>query len=186
MVFGKARHPFLQNSMSFFTESYEPNVWGHNGPTLLIRTLKQYCQFPGELKSFYRDLIVEHGAKQVWRKDRCNVNLLPEDYFYPFKYYNETKLIVSSNGLSLEWRLENTYSLHLYGLLTRSQAVKLNGNSLYDNMARQNSPVTCKYLLDHELDFQEERHFLFYFILTSFLVILITCIYLNFRSYFKM
>lgn len=184
MVFGKARHPFLQKTMTFFAESYEPNVWGHNGPELLIRTLKQYCPFTGEFESFYRDLIVEHGAKQVRRKERCNVNLLPEDYFYPFKYYNETKLIVSGNGLSLKWRLENTYSLHLYGLLTRSQAVKLNGNSLYDYMARQNSPVTCKYLLEHELDFQEEGHFLFYFIMISFLVILITCIRLNVQILF--
>lgn len=180
MVFEKARHPFLTETMKLFTASYDLNEWGYNGPELLIRTLKRYCHFTGELEGFYNTLIVQNEVEIAQTKDSCDIDLLPKDYFYPFKYFNETGLLISkSNDLLLKWSLNKTYSLHLYGLHTRSKAVELNGNSLYDYMARQNCPVTCKYLSEHGLNFQEESHLLFYFILLAFLSISITCICFN-------
>ena len=175
MLFKENSHPFLQELLKSFSQNYNPKIWGDNGPVLLLKAIKQYCNFTEDFEIYYQKLMFVRNSSQS-SSEHCDITIFPENYFYPFKYFNETKLLITNNGLSSKERLKHTYSLHMYGAFTRLETVELNGNSLFDYAARKNCPATYKYMLIHRLNFLGDQ-FWYSIILYSlvFFLILVVC-----------
>jgi hypothetical protein len=137
------KHPFIAQLMFEFVSNYNPFVWGSNGPTRVIETLKIYCKFSQSYSKFYTKLML--GVEESHAgKDRCNITIFPENYCYPFKYYNsEPNLIFAENGEKEVSRLMNTYSLHLYGKFSNS--LKIRNNSVYEFFSKQYCKATFSF-----------------------------------------
>ena len=58
-------------------------VWGLNGPTLIIETLKLYCN----QKDIYSLLKYEKNKPEKSKNFKCfDINIFPETFFYPYNY----------------------------------------------------------------------------------------------------
>jgi hypothetical protein len=76
-------------------------VWGSNGPTLIIETLKLYC----EQKDIYSHLKYETSLSRKSKISKCSdINIFPESYFYPYNYK-----VRNYNNFSIFMQLSNIY-----------------------------------------------------------------------------
>ncbi|OCT81153.1 alpha-1,4-N-acetylglucosaminyltransferase [Xenopus laevis] len=130
-VFGfRPRHSFPWNSMENFVKNYKGAVWGHQGPQLFTRVLKQQCELP-TFKAL-EDLICG------------NISFLNPQHFYPIsypywkQYYQVWEKFPTFN---------NSYSLHLWNYMNKGRKTVVHGsNTLASHLYQQHCPYTYEEL----------------------------------------
>ena len=120
-----ARHPFIHLVMTNFASDYQPSIWGHNGPILLRRCMKLFCN----VNDIYKSLILTDK-----NENNCSINVYPQEYFYPYNNYQLDFLF--KNELLNITRLKSTYSVHFYGKVSSTFSVNArNDNNVYLHFA---------------------------------------------------
>lgn len=146
--------------MTLYVSGYSPNVWAANGPLLIRRAIKKYCQFTEDCQSFHIKLlpITDSNSLRPNLSEMWDINVFPTEYFYPLRWFSkeDQKLLLVSLDDSFRDRITSTYSLHFNNKLTKKAVIKLRSGegSVFDYAAVRNRPVTYKYLFDHKLDFK--------------------------------
>ncbi len=135
-------HKLLESLMDELSIDYNPNFWGYNGPLLFIRTIKKYCR----LENFYEKLMINDEMIYNSKSDKnttgkCDVNIFPEKYFYPYSWQDYKPLYQRDGFLSIKKFIE-TYSVHFFGKFTSQYPVNCADNSIYEFFALRNCPVT--------------------------------------------
>jgi hypothetical protein len=163
----RKQHPFLKYHMEIFMSSYDPFVWGANGPVLFMKTMKSFCQVenifdslmmskkqseineltttPNDAKTLTPTNLYSNAEKI---KDKCkDLFIFPEAYFYPYSYIDQdlSFLFNPNSGIDIS-KLISTYSIHFYGKKSENLKVKINSNSLFEFFARFNCPVVYDYV----------------------------------------
>lgn len=132
LLFGK-NHSFLQQVIEDFHKNYKTDTWGNNGPKLFMHSLKSYCN---------TDNIYEELSSN---SRKCDVELFPENFFYPINWENVNKLFLK-NGLIDVNSFKDTYSVHFYGKFSQYFEVKYNDHSIYEFFANKNCPFVYSFL----------------------------------------
>ena len=150
----KKNHSFLLDSISDFARSYDPNIWAVNGPLLIKKVLRIYCN----VSNIYSSLMVSENEGEVPIKSITNQSLFqtnhkcsdivifPERFFYPYTWINEYGLLYEKNSSVKISLLKNTYSLHFYSAGTDGNSVKVNDDNLYEYFASINCPTVYKFI----------------------------------------
>ncbi|XP_044522617.1 alpha-1,4-N-acetylglucosaminyltransferase [Gracilinanus agilis] len=124
-------HPFIWQCMENFIEHYNGDIWGHQGPDLMTRMLKLWCN----LTDF-----------QELRDLRCPYfSFLHPQRFYPISYPN-WKLYYQV--WDVEPSFNDSYALHLWNYMNHEKKAVIGGsNTLAENLYRKYCPITYKNLI---------------------------------------
>ncbi|CRL04650.1 CLUMA_CG017714, isoform A [Clunio marinus] len=122
-------HTLAETLLRDFMESYDGRRWGHNGPNLVTRVLKTFCEFPNVFPE---------------EKFNCSgVTILPKKMCSEI-FYKEVKQLFSEDPEVLEntlGRLEDSHLIHLYNLFSRGLKVKTNSKTAIIEIAKDQCPI---------------------------------------------
>lgn len=154
----RAHHPFLEYVMEKFAKDYVPDIWGQNGPTLILNSLKTYCDYEDVFLNLMSTTL-ENRSKKNSSSNKCNdMVIYPEQYFYPYRYFDgQYNILFAKNGnksLDLSSKLNDTYSVHFYGSLSIKLKARVNDNSVFSKLAEQNCESTYDYVKSNRLLFE--------------------------------
>ena len=141
--------------MNQFQLKYTSDYWGANGPTLLIQSLKAYCQH----EDFFR-VLMNHTLDSSTNTTRSieqkcdDLIIYPEVFFYPYTYINgDLDELFRKNAVVNVSRIIDSYSVHFYGSLTNKYHVGIHDFSLYEFLASQNCPIIYDHVKKNEIKF---------------------------------
>ncbi|KAJ8729854.1 hypothetical protein PYW07_016892 [Mythimna separata] len=101
--------------------TYKPDVWIHNGPGAITRTLSKFCQTSNPAE---------------WSSNTCQgLEVYSPEYFYPV-YYVQNEEYFRPGELK---NVENAYTHHFWNKLTFDR--KIEKDSPYDKLAREYCPT---------------------------------------------
>ncbi|XP_075056617.1 alpha-1,4-N-acetylglucosaminyltransferase-like [Mixophyes fleayi] len=126
-IFGfSSHHNFTRKSMKDFTQNYNSQIWGNQGPQLFTRILKQFCVIPRF-----------NGTEDI----TCgNISFLNPQRFYPIpypawrRYYQVWEKLPTFN---------DSYALHLWNYMNQGRVnMVLGSNTLVEHLYKQHCPST--------------------------------------------
>jgi hypothetical protein len=146
-------HSFLEFLMNQFKLRYTSDYWGANGPTLLIESLKAYCQYGDIFRVLMNHTLDSNTTKSIGQK--CDdLIIYPEVFFYPYTYINgDLDELFRKNAVVNISRIIDSYSVHFYGSLTNKYHVGIHDFSLYEFLASQNCPIMYDHVKKNEIKF---------------------------------
>lgn len=158
----RAQHPFIYETMKNFADNYAAFGWGDNGPTLIIKTIKSFCNVDDLNKLIIKDANLNsyfspnETSSEQRIDNNCDFGLYPESFFYPYNYRDDAfKLAFKTNSQLDLSRLINSYSIHFYGKFSSKLRVKLGDYSLYEFLAM----TQCKRVyreIEHNLKYFDD------------------------------
>lgn len=104
------------------------DVWGHNGPALLLRVLKSWCKAEDLLGM---DYVSCHGFNVLHYSSFCPVDYSATEEFFIHRLANETRPI---------WLTDQVVGVHTWNKLTYKKPVYKNSTQHYTWLARINCP----------------------------------------------
>ncbi|XP_038600416.1 alpha-1,4-N-acetylglucosaminyltransferase [Tachyglossus aculeatus] len=126
-VFGFVRHhPFLWQCMENFVERYNSAIWGHQGPALVTRVLRRWCNLTD-----FQDVV----------DLRCrNLSFLHPRRFYPISYPRWRRYY---EVWAQQPAFNDSYALHLWNYMNKGKKeVAPGSNTLVENLYRKHCPGT--------------------------------------------
>jgi hypothetical protein len=146
-------HKLLDRMMDNLSLDYNPSSWGYNGPLLFIRTIKSYCG----MENFYEKLMINdeiiYNSKLIKNTTKqCDVNIFPENYFYPYSWQDYKPLYERDSLISINKFVE-TYSVHFFGKFSSQYPVKSGDKSIYEFFALRNCPITYQIIKSKKISF---------------------------------
>ncbi|XP_078266078.1 alpha-1,4-N-acetylglucosaminyltransferase-like [Rhinoraja longicauda] len=133
--FPHRHHPFMWNCMEDFVANYIGHVWGQQGPRLLTRVLKRWCQ---------TDNLATFIGKE------CNgISLWIPDRFYPIPYPAWKKYYTPWKKKDIEWTFSATYGAHVWNFMNSNNKKKIvaGSGSLIEHFFQLYCPTTYKNLI---------------------------------------
>ncbi|XP_032887385.1 alpha-1,4-N-acetylglucosaminyltransferase-like [Amblyraja radiata] len=103
--FSHRHHPVLWNFMEDFVANYIGHIWGHQGPGLITRVLKRWCQ-TDNLAPFIGK---ECNGISIWITNR----------FYPITFPDWKKYYSSWKKKDIERTFSATYGAHVWNYMNR-------------------------------------------------------------------
>ncbi|XP_038673519.1 lactosylceramide 4-alpha-galactosyltransferase-like [Scyliorhinus canicula] len=125
-------HSFIQDCMIDYVNNYQGEIWGHQGPSLMSRVLRHWCNTD--------DLDELVGVK-------CNgISYLPPNYFYPIRYNDWEKYFEHWTMEDIRDTFSNTSGVHIWNFLSSGNQDKMNEGSdvLLEYFFRKYCPRTYK------------------------------------------
>ncbi|KAK4010373.1 hypothetical protein OUZ56_019519 [Daphnia magna] len=111
--------------------NYRSDIWGHNGPDLLLRVLKNWCEVE-DLQSM--NYVTCRGF-----------NVLPKSSFQPLHHSNAKEFfahrLVNQTTANPVWLTKNVIGVHTFNNLSKGQPIHKNSTQIYTGLARHNCPV---------------------------------------------
>ncbi|XP_078266077.1 alpha-1,4-N-acetylglucosaminyltransferase-like [Rhinoraja longicauda] len=135
MGFHHRHHPFLRNCMEDFVAKYIGDVWGQQGPGLITRVLKKWCQ-------------KKHLGPFIGKE--CNgISLWIINRFYPITYPSWRKYFAPWKNKSMEQIFSATYGAHVWNYMNSNNAEKIvaGSGSLIECLFELYCPTTYRYLI---------------------------------------
>ncbi|KAE8599866.1 hypothetical protein XENTR_v10017371 [Xenopus tropicalis] len=125
-IFGLTpRHSFAWKGMESFVRNYRGAKWGHQGPQLFTRVLKQYCIAP----RFQSTEDVKCG----------DISILKVKRFYPIPYESWSRYYEVWQNVP---KFRDSYALHLWNYLNRGQKTMVPGsNTLVEHLYQLYCPT---------------------------------------------
>ena len=158
------KNPYLEFLMTELQSKYAPSYWGANGPTLLIETLKTFCNHDNIFELLMRENSAEQPTTHInqskattqFNKHRCNdLTIYPEVFFYPYTYKNGgVDNLFRKNGTINVSKIIDSYSIHFYGSLSNKFHVGIHDFSMYEYLASQHCPVIYEHVKKNFLKFE--------------------------------
>ncbi|XP_078251980.1 alpha-1,4-N-acetylglucosaminyltransferase-like [Rhinoraja longicauda] len=134
MGFNPRHHPFLWNCMIDYVAKYIGFLWGRQGPQLITRVLKRWCQM---------DNI------RVFIGKECNgISLWIIDRFYPISYPAWQKYFVHWKKKDVERKFSATYGAHVWNYMNSRKKKKViaGSGSLIEHFFQLYCPTTYRNL----------------------------------------
>ena len=155
--------------MEKFAQSYNPNIWGFNGPILLRETMSSYCK----VDNIYQSLLLKPASVSsaedptanltdsflsnqtvsfennpsefvsTASSDACQLVVFPQEFFYPYNNYQLTYFFDKNAQLNVS-AFVNTYSVHFYSKVSSTYKVRYKQNSAFEYFASQNCEVVYR------------------------------------------
>ncbi|XP_063771609.1 alpha-1,4-N-acetylglucosaminyltransferase-like [Pseudophryne corroboree] len=135
-VFGfSSHHNFTWQSMNNFVKHYNAKIWGHQGPHLFTRVLKELCDLP----QF-------QGLEDITCR---NITFLNPQRFYPISYPSWKKYYQVWNSLPT---FNDSYALHLWNYMNRNIKVNMvpGSNTLVEQLYKQHCPSTYAAIITNQ------------------------------------
>lgn len=114
-----------------FVSNYRSHIWAHNGPHLLLRVLKNWCE-------------VENLQSMNYVSCR-GFNILPKSSFQPVHYSNTKEFFVQRvANKTLEnptWLNTNVIGVHTFNNLSKGHPIFKNSTQIYTWLAKTHCPV---------------------------------------------
>ena len=150
----KKNHPFFLTAFKELNETFKTDSWSYNGPLLVVRALRKYCETEDIFKKLKLEDNFEYRKVGKRSNSKCDVNMFPGRYFYPLRWETIKNVAFTPNAnFSIDLFL-NSYTVHFFNYLSRSIQVRLNSKSIYEYIASQSCPYTYGLLkLDRHLYF---------------------------------
>ncbi|XP_063297728.1 alpha-1,4-N-acetylglucosaminyltransferase-like [Pelobates fuscus] len=127
-------HKFTWLSMENFVQNYDGGRWGHQGPQLFTRVLKQFCNI---------------SEFSILGDTMCrNITLLNPQRFYPISYPSWRLYYQVWENLPT---FNDSYALHLWNYMNSEHRTMTTGsNTLVEHLFQQFCPSTYGALLWNE------------------------------------
>ncbi|XP_043557740.1 alpha-1,4-N-acetylglucosaminyltransferase-like [Chiloscyllium plagiosum] len=128
-------HNFLLDCMKDFVANYIGHVWGQQGPRLITRVLKQWCQ---------------SDNPSAFTGKECNgISLWVTRRFYPIPYSNWGSYYNHWKKEDIERYFSDTYGAHIWNYMNsgRKRKVTAGSGSLLEYLFQMHCPTTYKTLV---------------------------------------
>lgn len=120
----RTKHPFLEYAMKRFSKNYSPDIWGANGPLLIIQSAKEFCQIDNIHRSLfgvnYSQLSIKNKTNQsdLLLNNCADLRIFPQSYFYPILYVDGGHEKIFEKCDECKTKIRDSYSMHYYGALS--------------------------------------------------------------------
>jgi lactosylceramide 4-alpha-galactosyltransferase len=156
----EANHPFLSYTIDEFAETYYPDCWACNGPSLLIFSMQEFCQIDDIysallLEPLNRTIAANWTAQMIFEaRSKCNLTIFPERYFYPFSWLSPEvpEMFAPDSNISMD-KIVDTFSIHFYSSFTSKFKVKPGDGGFYDLLAASNCPQVYEHIMSTSLEY---------------------------------
>ncbi|XP_032887408.1 alpha-1,4-N-acetylglucosaminyltransferase-like [Amblyraja radiata] len=132
--FSHRYHPFLWNCMKDFVANYNGDIWGQQGPQLITRVMKRWCQI---------DNIGTFIGKEC-----NNISLWITDRFYPIPWSAWEKYFAPWKMKDVEHIFSVSYGAHVWNFMNSSRKKKViaGSGSLIEHFFQLYCPTTYRNL----------------------------------------
>lgn len=125
-------NPFLKTCMEDFAGDYRMSEWAHHGPTLVTRNLKRIC------KGRTLESVIN-------KPEACSgIRVMPAQTFIPIEWRKWERIFTEDYT---RFNLNDSYTVHLFGSLSRKTKVAVNSRVLLEVLAINNCPETYKFMV---------------------------------------
>ncbi|XP_072331049.1 lactosylceramide 4-alpha-galactosyltransferase-like [Scyliorhinus torazame] len=126
-------HPFANMCITDYVESYNGEIWGHQGPDLITRMLKKWCNTDD------LDMFLNKECKGIF--------YLSSNWFYPVPYTNWEKYFEKGrwdkDSYAIQSEFSKTNGVHIWNFLSNSHKDPIKGSrSLLDYFFSNYCPMT--------------------------------------------
>ncbi|XP_062901053.1 alpha-1,4-N-acetylglucosaminyltransferase-like [Mobula hypostoma] len=128
-------HTFLWNCMEDFVACYNGDIWGQQGPRLITRMLKRWCNI-NNLATFIGK---ECNGISIWITNR----------FYPIPYPAWGRYYVHWEKEHIERAFSDSYGVHVWNFMNKQKKniVVAGSGSLLEHFFQLHCPTTYKNLI---------------------------------------
>ncbi|XP_032784075.1 lactosylceramide 4-alpha-galactosyltransferase [Daphnia magna] len=130
VIHADLKNPFIEMAIQDFVLNFKAEIWGHNGPSLITRVLRKWCNVT-DIESM--DYVPCRGF-----------NVLPTTSFHPVHYGQMKTLFVlpsaNETGARLSWLTETVIGVHVWNKLSKNQPIYKNSTQDYIRLARAHCP----------------------------------------------
>ncbi|XP_072113076.1 alpha-1,4-N-acetylglucosaminyltransferase-like [Mobula birostris] len=128
-------HTFLWNCMEDFVARYNGDLWGQQGPRLITRMLKRWCDI-NNLATFIGK---ECNGISIWITNR----------FYPIPYPAWGRYYVHWEKEHIERAFSDSYGVHVWNFMNKQKKSKVvaGSGSLLEHFFQLHCPTTYKNLI---------------------------------------
>ncbi|XP_057368458.1 lactosylceramide 4-alpha-galactosyltransferase-like [Daphnia carinata] len=130
VIHADKEHPFIEMAIQDFIVNFNPEIWGHNGPSLITRVLRKWCNVT-DIESM--DYVTCRGF-----------NILPTTSFHPVHYGRMKTLfaqpLANESGTRLTWLTERVIGVHIWNKLSKTQPIYKHSTQDYIRLARIHCP----------------------------------------------
>ncbi|XP_007909138.1 alpha-1,4-N-acetylglucosaminyltransferase-like [Callorhinchus milii] len=126
------QHQFMWDCMEDFVTNYNGQIWGQQGPGLISRVLKQWCQ------SDNLDKLLDL---------QCNgISFLSPRYFYPIAFAEWQRFFQPWNKNDIESFFPDTKGVHIWNFMNKGQQKRVVAGSgtLIERLFLKYCPTTYK------------------------------------------
>lgn len=120
------QHAFLALCMHDFVAHYNGWIWGHQGPQLLTRVFKKWCDT--------RSLTQSHSCR--------GVTALPRQAFYPVPWQGWKKYFEDISPDELSQLLNATYAVHIWNKKSQGMRFEATSRTLLAQLHARYCPTT--------------------------------------------
>ncbi|KAM6161486.1 lactosylceramide 4-alpha-galactosyltransferase isoform 1-T2 [Erethizon dorsatum] len=120
------RHEFLALCMRDFVAHYNSWIWGHQGPQLLTRVFKKWCNI--------HSLAQSHSCR--------GVTALPRQAFYPVPWQSWKKYFEDISPEELSQLLSATYAAHVWNRKSQGTRLEATSRTLLAQLQARYCPTT--------------------------------------------
>jgi lactosylceramide 4-alpha-galactosyltransferase len=156
-------HPLLYEALKEIKKNYDAEQWGANGPLLLSRLIKSYCNVEIESLSERDTLdlskaVFENYLDRVSKKSptlnklkECNVWIYHTKHFYPVNWQNAAFLFERNQNFSIKQFID-AYSIHFFNKITSKFYFVHGANNIFEYFASTFCPRTYSLIRQLALD----------------------------------
>ncbi|XP_072915144.1 lactosylceramide 4-alpha-galactosyltransferase-like [Hemitrygon akajei] len=121
-------HDYIGHCLNDFVEHYNGWIWGHQGPQLVTRILKKWCQ-----------------KNSVTKIQQCKgVKMLNPEAFYPIRWQDWKKYFEVVSHSEAEELLKNSYGVHIWNKKSHGTRFQIGSKVMIDQLSSVYCPLTYK------------------------------------------
>ena len=134
------KHPFIKAALDEFMSSFDGSIWGHNGPKLITRTIRKFCQIKNnwQILMFNKSIIESNSTNLSKKSSPCGINIFPVSFSTPL-YWKSILFFFQANQKFNFEQSRYIFSLHYFSKV--SNEFKVDRNSIFEYYARSHCPV---------------------------------------------
>ncbi|XP_048405265.1 lactosylceramide 4-alpha-galactosyltransferase-like [Stegostoma tigrinum] len=119
-------HDFIGNCLKDFAEHFNAWIWGHQGPQLVTRVLKKWCQ-----------------KRSVAKIQQCKgVSVLPPEAFYPIPWQDWKKYFKVMSRSEAQRLLKNSYAVHIWNKMSHGTSFSRGSKVMIDQLCSVYCPIS--------------------------------------------
>ncbi|XP_078419654.1 lactosylceramide 4-alpha-galactosyltransferase-like [Cetorhinus maximus] len=131
----KKQHKFIWDCMEDYVRNYDGDIWGYQGPALVSRVLKRWCQ--------------SNDLGQFFNLECKDISYLPPKYFYPISYTRWESYFQRWRKSDIESVFAETKGVHVwnYKNINQQKQVTAGSGTLMEYFFSKYCPTTYKSLV---------------------------------------
>ncbi|XP_062914266.1 lactosylceramide 4-alpha-galactosyltransferase-like [Mobula hypostoma] len=121
-------HDYIGRCLKDFVEHYNGWIWGHQGPQLVTRMLKKWCQ-----------------KNSVTKIQQCKgVKMLNPEAFYPIRWQDWKKYFEVVSHSEAQELLKNSYGVHIWNKKSHGTRFQIGSKVMIDQLSSVYCPLSYK------------------------------------------